>query len=147
MADGNRVDLSGDINNIGTEFLDHVESAAAEVKQQLEAAAEKKRKQEQATKNKRLMTAAIAIGAVLVLLISYVIVFGRADQGGAASESIRTSAPPPRIADPTAVSPQNTRQRPGTAVPQRRYTPGTPDSQVTDRPSDEYEQPGQDAGM
>lgn len=147
MADGNRLDLSGDIDKISTEFLDHVETAAAEVKQQLEAAAEKKRKEEQATRSRKITAAAIAVGAVLVLLVSYILVFARPDQNTAASSRIRTSAPPARIADPTAAPPKNAPPQPRPAAPQRRYSPGTGDSQLTDAPPNDYEQPGQDDGM
>lgn len=147
MADGNRLDLSGDLSKVSTEFLDHVESAAAEVKQQLEAAAEKKRKEEQTARSRRITVAAIAVGAVLVLLISYLVVFGNPDQNSAASTRIRTSAPPARIADPTASPPQNNPGQPRPAAPRQRYSRGAGDSQVTDHPSDDYEQPGQDSGM
>jgi len=130
MPDNDRVDLSADLDRMKDEFLEHMEAAAEEVKQQLA---------------RQSAIIAGAVGAVVILLVSYWVVFGRSDANNTAANQTSYPSTKVRIADPVK-TPSSTPNKTGARVPaapvRQRH-----DSQVVEHPSDEYEQPGQDSGM
>jgi len=144
MPDDNRFDLSEDLSKVKSDFLEGVEAAAEEVKQQLEVAAENERKKAEVARSKKFMAALATVGAIAVLLLSYWLVFARPDTGNtavkrpsvSASEKLRIASPTPvRKSSPTITNPPAASSRPSR------------DSQVVEHPSDEYEQPSEGSGM
>ncbi len=144
MADqNNRFDLSADVSEAKTAFLNDVESAAEQVKEQLKVAAENQKKKEQAARSKKNTAIAVAVGAVLVLLIAYWVVFARPDNPAFTQNKAQYPNTKVRVTSPMP-PPTNTQRTPSRTAPAAQ--PGR-DSQIVDRPPDDYEQPGQDSGM
>ncbi len=147
MPDDDRLDLSHDLEKIGSDLLKDVQAASKEVQQRkAKIAAEDAREAGKAQSRKTSMVL-IAVGAVVVLLISYWMVFARP-----ADEQPRT---------PMTTSQTTGTQAKGTAITNSGATPSTTPttppraggsvagqgSQVVEHPSDEYEQPSDDGGM
>jgi hypothetical protein len=144
MSDDRKFDLSAELSQAKSAFLNDVETAAEEVKQQLKAAAEDEKKKEQIARSKRLTAMLVAVGAVLVILVSYWLVFARPGNNASGQPSPTASGGTPvQIVSPPAPAQPAVPSAPRTARPGRTHA----DSQVVEHPSDEYEQPGDDSGM
>jgi hypothetical protein len=146
MPDDKKLDLGAELSDLKNAFLNDVGTAAEEVKTQLKAAADSEKKKAQAAKSKQLSAIIVGVSAVVLVLIAYWVVFARPDSNAQdQAKSKYANQPKVRIVTPVPPSTQNKPAPPNTQTP----APVKPqnDSQVVDRPSDEYEQPGQDSGM
>ncbi|MCE5200111.1 hypothetical protein LLG39_14170, partial [bacterium] len=85
MPDSKRIDLSTNLDEIGEDLLKHVRAATEEVKHRQAADQAKEARSIQREKSKKTSFSLIAVGAVVVLLLSYWVVFARpsTSQGGA----------------------------------------------------------------
>jgi len=144
----NRIDLSNDFSVISDDLLKDVQAATAEVKKRKETIAAQEAREAQALKSKKTSLVLVAIGAVLVLLISYWVVFARSDEGtsGQLNAGIGGQNPPaakvivnPGVTQNTGTTPPSTYRFGGGAAGQG--------SQVVEHPPDEYERPTDDPGM
>jgi len=146
MPDRNkRVDLTGDLNNLDENILSDVKAATDAVKTQQAADREKEAQRSAKKQSKKISAVLIAVGAVLVLLLSYWVVFGR--EAGDASQTTPAYTSPAersRAANPPIKTPCTTKNS-GTSS--SRVTPGGNDSQSVQHPPDEYEQPWNKPGM
>jgi hypothetical protein len=146
MPDDRKFDLNADRSEAKSAFLNDVEVAAEQVKDQLKAAAEKEQKQAQAARSKKITAVIVAACAVLIVLISYWVVFGKPNDNNSTTvknrypttvkvQVVNPATPPPKPGPSTAAQ---------SAAPTRRPRP---DSQVVEHPQDTYEQPGDNSGM
>ncbi len=142
-----RIDLSDDFSLISDDLLKDVQAATAEVKKRKETIAAQEAREAQATKSKKTSLILVAIGTVLVLLISYWIVFARSEEGTSSQLGAGGGVQNPPAAK-VIVNPgvtQNARTTPQT------YSSGGgavgQGSQVVEHPPDEYERPTDDPGM
>jgi cytoskeletal protein RodZ len=139
MPDEKRVDLSSSLNEISADLLNDVKAAAAEVKQQQEAAAKRNAKDADQQKSKKSMTLVVAASAVVLILIAYWMFFARPNNyAGNASPAPSTSST--KVTNPVS-EPTTQKQAPVVAPQPTNPTPVGRDPQVTDHPSDDYEQP------
>jgi hypothetical protein len=145
MSD-DRLDLSGDLEKVAGDLLKDVEAATNEVKKRKQTIAAQESREAEAAKSRKTSLILIAVGTVLVLLISYWVVFARGGGqngtvgNGAQSAQTQTSSKT-AITCPNATqsTTQTTRQSGGGAASQG--------SQVVEHPPDEYERPTDDPGM
>ena len=144
MADDTRFDLSVEIEKESDRALRDIEAAAREVKRQMAQAAENKRQQSEKARSKRISAVAVAIGAVVVLLIAYWVVFARPD-----SNTLADQRTPPRTSSPVTIVTPEKATKTVPAAPDVRGASGQlgRDSQVVEHPPDEFEQPSADPGM
>lgn len=148
MPDRDRkLDLSADLGDMHADLLKDVAAATEQVKKR--QAADRAKEAEQAAKASSRKTSAllVAIGAVLVLLVSYWIVFARQGSpqetvsGGSGSPTASQTQTVNGQIQPPIVTPAPT------APPARIAPPVGRDSQASQRPPEGYEQPGYDPGM
>lgn len=139
-----RFDLSAELNEAKSAFLSDMEAAAEQVKDQLKAAAEKEQKEAQAARSKKISAAVVAVAAIVIFLVAYLVVFGKPNDSATAQNQTRYPKAQVKIENLAAPTP-----KPTVAAPRQSTTPAPSqqDSQIVDRPSDDYEQPGQDSGM
>lgn len=143
----NRIDLSDDFSALSDDLLKDVQAATAEVKKRKETIAAQEAREAQAAKSKKTSLILVAVGTILVLLISYWIVFARSDEGASTQSSAGSGVQNPPAAK-VIVNPgvtQNSRTNPPA------YSSGggaaSQGSQVVEHPPDEYERPTDDPGM
>jgi hypothetical protein len=143
----NRIDLSDDFSGISDDLLKDVQAATAEVKKRKETIAAQEAREAQAVKSKKTSLILVAVGTVLVLLISYWIVFARSDEGTSGQLNAGSGVQTPPAAK-VIVNPGVT-QNTGTTPPAYRSGGGAAGqgSQVVEHPPDEYERPTDDPGM
>lgn len=144
MPDDNRLDLGGDLDKLTGDLLKDVTAATAEVKKRKEKIAAQDAKEAEKTKSRKTQMLLVAIGAVVVLIISYLMVFAKPQEDQtdkwANKQQVQTQQATP------ITSPGATRS---TATTTRHSAGGVAGqgSQVVEHPSDEYEQPSDDGGM
>jgi hypothetical protein len=135
MPDDKRVNLSHDLDAL----LRDVKVATEEVKQQQDANKLKEAKAVEKEKSRKQSTVIIALAAVALLVVAYFVIFAGPGENEAVPVQVTTPRPAPKVTT-TAPSSGTTTTRP--ATPMMPANPGRVGSQVTDRPSDDYEQPG-----
>lgn len=148
MPDDNRLDLTVDLDKLGTDLLKDVKAATEQVKQRNADDKAKEAKSAEKEQSKKLQVVIIAAAAVILLIVAYFTVFAKDDASAPATHSTvvpgaqsNTSAP---IRTPGVTQPGASRtNRPANANP---AVPAGRSNQATDRPSDDYEQPN-DPGM
>lgn len=145
MPDDSRINLSGDLDQVASDLLKDVKAATDQVKDRKAAIAAQDALEAQKSKSRRMSALLVGIGAVVVLLLSYWVVFARPDgaasgpnSGVTSSSGAETPKVPIKCPVPTATGSSATRS--GACSPVGR------DPQVVTQPSDEFEQPS-DAGM
>lgn len=143
MPDNNRLDLGSELEKISGSFAADVNAAAAQVKQRQAADKAKEAKQADKAQSRKMSAVVIAVAAVVLLLMSYWIVFGQGEGSdnptSGANSAVRAPQPEARI---TTTSPTSvTTQAP--QAPPKAYSPvGGGSSQTVEQPQDGYEQPG-----
>ncbi len=135
-----------DLNAIDNDFLRDVQAATEQVKKRQaddKAKAVNEAKSAQSRKTSALL---IAIGAVVVFLLSYWVVFGR--EGGAESDVAGTIGTPAQQSQAAngKVQPPCVNCAP-TAPPAQGTIPAARSSKNVQHPPDGYEQPSDDPGM
>jgi len=138
MPDDNRLDLSMDIEKVGDDLLADVKKATEEVKSRKASDKAKEAKAAEKEKSRRLSAIIIAVGAVVLLLIAYFVVFAKPEPPASGVSGAQSQSPAPAIKAPVA---------PSSAPKVQVVTPNTTrrsgrNSQVVGHPSDDYEQPG-----
>ncbi len=144
--DRKRIDLSFELEQSNAELLRSINAAANEAKQRKAAQRVQEAKELQRAKSKKMQAILVAIGAVLVLLISYWMVF--AGSGNNATQQTTASIHSTEVQTVTPVV-GNTRaacpSAPTAPVPSASSLGR--DAQTVTRPPDHYEQPSEDSGM
>jgi|YNPNPStandDraft_1061719.scaffolds.fasta_scaffold00607_1 cell division protein FtsN len=140
-----RYDLSIDPDDHAVDLLRDIRAASDHARQRLAAQkAEASRHQEQG-RSRKLTGILIGIGAVLLVMLSYWIVFARdeVEQVTVTSRQVTTSQIQATV--PTSVTPNPSyRTNPPTPSP---TAPVGRDSQLVQHPPDGYEQPSDSPGM
>lgn len=145
--DQKRVDISADLNQPDNDLLSDVQKATEQVKKRRADDRAKDAAEARQRQSRKTSALLIAVGAVLVLLVSYWVVFARqsgvsvdaatASREAAAARAKKMNSPikPPCVTNcaPTA--------------PPRVGAPVGRDSQSVQQPPHEYEQPSYDPGM
>jgi hypothetical protein len=136
--DNSRLDLSADLNQAKSAFLNDMEIAAEQVKDQLKAAAENERKQAQAARSKKMSALVVAVAAILLVVIAYWVVFNKPNSDNSSQAKSQYTGAKVQIVNPAAPAQKPAAQAPPQTAPTKR---SGQDSQVVEHPSDEYEQP------
>ena len=145
MADDNRLNLSEDLEKLADGLLTDVKAATDEVKKR-QAAIKRAEDQDAARKkSKKLFAVIVGIGAVLVILLSYWIVFARPD--GTVPSRAAGVATSQEQSRKVAITAPGTARSTGSAAGPAAGAPAGRDSQLVEHPSDEYEPPSGDSGM
>lgn len=147
MPDNDRkLDLSSDLGQLDNDLLKDVAAAAHQVKERQAADRAKAAAQEAKSNSRKTSALIVAIGAVVVLLLSYWIVFARPggqDQAGG-GEPVNPSATQSQAVN-GQIQPPCTTTAP--TAPPRTAPPVGRDSQTVRHPPEGYEQPNYDPGM
>jgi hypothetical protein len=146
MADDGRLDLNAELEKAQNDLLSDVKAATDEVKQRQAARKLDADRSVERAKSRRLSALLVGIGAVVVLLLSYWIVFARPDQSGP-PQATRTAASQSRRAPAVAIKCPGTAPSRASAAGGAASTPAGRDSQLVEHPSDEYEPPSGNSGM
>ncbi len=146
MADDRRLNLDDDSDELTGNLLKDVQAAAEAVRQQRAAVKEEEKRAAAATKSKKQIGLLVVVGAFIVFLISYWIVFARPDNAPNQSVSRPASMqsqenPKVKISTPVTHSYSAPASAPAAGVQPAK------DAQVVEHPTDEYEPPSGDAGM
>ena len=148
MPDDRRVDLSHGLEKVSDDLLDNVRAAAVEVKRLQEAGARKDASVAQRAMSRRTAGLVIAVAAVVLLVLSYWMIFVRANNSTPAvagqSTSSQSGSQATKINNPVM---PNTTKATATTPPKPSPRVVGHDSQVVEHPSDEFEQPSSDPGM
>ncbi|MDH7601815.1 MAG: hypothetical protein QHI38_06680 [Armatimonadota bacterium] len=146
MADDRRLNLDDSADQLTSNLLKDVQAAAEAVQKRRAAIKEEEKRAAAATKSKKQIGILVAVGAIIVFLISYWIVFARPDtapqQSASGPTAVQTQeSPKVKISTPVTVSPSTPTRAPAAGVQPPK------DAQVVEHPSDEYEPPSGDTGM
>ncbi len=143
MADDNRLNLSEDLEKLTGNLLEDVKAATNQAKQRQAAVKQAERQSAERAKSRRLSAIIVGIGAVVILLLSYWIVFARPDRGGPAPVARGTQSSQGQGAPKVAI------KSPGTAgtTSSAAGAPAGRDPQLVEHPSNDYEPPSGDSGM
>ena len=144
MPDDRRVDLSHGLEEASNDLLDNVRAAAVEVKRLQDAGARKEANEAQRAKSRKTTGLVIAAATLVLLVLSYWMVFVRADSPAPSVAGQASSSQSTKINNPVA---PNATTATGTTPPRPSRRVTRPDSQVVEHPSDEFEQPSSDPGM
>jgi len=146
MADDNRLNLSEDLDQLQADLLKDVKAATHEVKQRHAAIKAQEVTEASRAKSRKTQMLLVAIGAIVILLLSYWMVFAR-PQG---QDQIATNNTGTAVTQPAKTSTVATPTTTPTTTPRYNGAGGAPagrDSQVVEHPSDDYESPHGDQGM
>ena len=144
--DKKRYDIDLDFSGASSDLLNDVEAASKAVKQRRTDDKAQEARTVQRSKSNKTSAVLIAVGAVVVFLLSYWIVFAKPQcdatgPGGSTASQCQT-AQPTKIAMPLPT--KSTTSTPQTSVPTGAVGR---DSQVVVHPPDGYEQPNEEPGM
>lgn len=146
-GDRDRLDLSGDLGDLGQDFLKDVKAATEQAKQRKAADKAKEVQDAQRVQSRKISTAVIAIAAAIIFLLSYWVVFGR--QGNEAEATgggtTTTQSAPYQTKGKAMAPPCVTNAAP--KAPPKVTPPVGQSSQPAEHAPDDYEQPGSDQGM
>ncbi|MGC8863902.1 MAG: hypothetical protein ACP5R5_14185, partial [Armatimonadota bacterium] len=115
MTDDKRLNLDEDLDKLTSSLLSDVKAATDEVKQRQAAARQAEQRSAAKAKSRKLSAILVGIGAIIVLLLSYWMVFARPEVTGAdratGGSSAQVQQPPsvaitcPRTAGSSAPAP------------------------------------------
>ena len=136
MADNKRVDLGGDLDQL----LQDVKAATDEVKQRQDADKVKDARDAKKEQSRKISGLIIAVAAVVIVVIAYFAVFAKPEQGVPLPSTKRVPAPPIKI-NTTQTKPASP-VRGVPVVPTVTTNQGRRSGTLTNRPPNDYEQPG-----
>ena len=143
-GDHNRLDMDADLDHAHKSMAADLQAASAQVKQQQDADKARETKEASRGRSKKTSAVIVAVAAVMLLLVSYFIVFG--GQGSEIDNSagtgsinrVHSSSSSPSTG-PACVTPC------APTAPPRSTSPVGGQTQDVYRPPDGYVQPGDDA--
>ena len=147
MADDDRLNLNEDLDKLAGNLLTDVKAATDEVKQRQAAMKQAEDQSGARAKSRRLCAILVGVGAVVVLLLSYWIVFARPDGNGPSQAACGPRSSQGQRPPKVAITCPGTARSTGSAAGPAAGAPAGRDSQVVEHPSDDYEPPSGDSGM